>query len=283
MIRNYKLKQKIKELPIVYFDLDGSMLNKDNKIEKEVEESIKKYKRMGGHIGIATGRSYLESIDFIKQIQPDMPCTFLNGRILYDNGDFIHASDFPRDIYKYIKDQLCEDFFIIEEYINEYRTASRLEARLFSYELQKNMKQIVISDNETINKKLTGIYIMHKKGMDVKKYLANFQKSLGINSLSEFYDEFNTLKMSDKWWCLRSRKGDKEVCLDYLYDRYGIEENKIAYFGNDWNDINMFKRSGIRIADKDSVEELLKMANCVIENNEIPDLLDYFYTQSKCI
>lgn len=69
---------------IIFFDLDGTLLNSESKIIDENISEINKIKNKGFLVSIATGRSLGMSINTIKQLSINVPVVLANGNFIYN-------------------------------------------------------------------------------------------------------------------------------------------------------------------------------------------------------
>lgn len=74
----------MKDKKIIFFDLDGTLLNNDSKISEENKLEIKKIRNRNFLVSIATGRSLGMSINIINELSIDIPVVLANGNFIYD-------------------------------------------------------------------------------------------------------------------------------------------------------------------------------------------------------
>lgn len=64
-------------------DLDGTLLDKSQKVSPENEAAIQRFRAMGGRFTLATGRMEESVLPFIKRLNIDMPVIIYNGAKIY--------------------------------------------------------------------------------------------------------------------------------------------------------------------------------------------------------
>ena len=64
---------------VVYFDLDGTLLDGDSRIPKKNLYALSRLRAAGVRIGVATGRMYSAARRYIQQIASDAPAILYNG------------------------------------------------------------------------------------------------------------------------------------------------------------------------------------------------------------
>ncbi|MBE6722781.1 HAD family hydrolase [Caproicibacterium amylolyticum] len=67
-------------------DLDGTLIDKSYQIPQCNIDALMRFRELGGHFVMATGRTRQSAGRYVPLIQPDLPCILLNGTVLYDFG-----------------------------------------------------------------------------------------------------------------------------------------------------------------------------------------------------
>ncbi|MEK6189786.1 MAG: Cof-type HAD-IIB family hydrolase [Carnobacterium alterfunditum] len=81
---------------LVFFDLDGTLLNDRSEVDREVASALEKLKENGGIPFIATGRSPLE-IQHVLDTTPIESFITLNGQYIMYEGKEIYRSQMPKE------------------------------------------------------------------------------------------------------------------------------------------------------------------------------------------
>lgn len=78
-------------------DLDGTLLTTDKRISDADLNAITRYRRLGGHFGIATGRPIQTTVRYLEKLPCDIPLILYNGCIVYDHrkDKILYASYLP--------------------------------------------------------------------------------------------------------------------------------------------------------------------------------------------
>lgn len=70
-------------VPILYIDMDGTMLGSDHKIREATIVALNNFKQKGGKFGIATGRTLKEvKKNYLSALKPNMPLVLSNGALI---------------------------------------------------------------------------------------------------------------------------------------------------------------------------------------------------------
>ena len=70
--------------PVIYFDMDGTLLGNNGEVRPRSLDAIKKYQACGGQVGIATGKGLEQMAEYNKMIQPNFPLVLSNGGVIFD-------------------------------------------------------------------------------------------------------------------------------------------------------------------------------------------------------
>ena len=82
-------------------------------------------------------------------------------------------------------------------------------------------------------------------------------------------DEIDYLPFSDiPWYKLSKKNATKDKAIEKLSEHSGIPLEKIAAFGDDFNDIGMLKICGTGIAMGNSIDEVKDIADQICLTNE---------------
>jgi Cof subfamily protein (haloacid dehalogenase superfamily) len=78
--------------------MDGTLLDSNGKVSEENQRAIQDFIEKGGKFGVATGRSQLNIVSFLKGISVNTPCILYNGGGLYDfeTKEFLDISELSK-------------------------------------------------------------------------------------------------------------------------------------------------------------------------------------------
>lgn len=252
-------------------DLDGTFLNKNAKVSKTSAEIINDLTKQGLLFSIATARTYATVIPLFKNVDLRLPLVLMNGVCIYDPVHKETVSLHPIDaktgheidalFSKYNKNPLMYfengnkltvrykkfDNQYIESYVTEreaFFNKSFEKVDSFDFENGGNFVYIVTLDKKEA---LENIYFEMKERNDIN---CNFYCD---NYTNCFFLEAMRSKIS---------KGGGAVELKNLL---GVD--KIIAFGDNMNDIPIFKVADECYAVENACDELKKIATQVIGNN----------------
>lgn len=244
---------------MICFDLDGTLLKNNGTVSKKTIEIVNKVEKKGYYIVICTARARNFAIDISNKFDN---CRYLitsNGAEVYDSKDkkVIYLDGINKievnEIWVY-----CNSFgFKLSMAIDDKEYVNSI--------FRKN--QILIDNYKQLNNNYNSIKQCMIVSNDYKK----------INDYFNILKNKKNIKLSAEKICLEecgywisvlpllTNKGNG---IYHLAKKLNIEKSNIISFGNDLNDISMFKNSGISIAVNNSEKELLEICTETTFSNE---------------
>ena len=254
-------------------DLDGTLFNSKAEINTETSDIINSLIEKGMNFAFATARSVYSAIPMTEKININSPCILMNGVSVYDiqsekyiKNQFIlpECSVQISDVFS--KHNIKAFLYKIEnDVLKAYYTSISSDAmKNFADERRdKYKKPFVMCDNfkDTVCGKevyftTTGSY---SQLMPVKEDI-----DLISNIDCAFYEDTYT-----KEWYLEvfSQTASKSNGIKFLRQNYDFD--KIVCFGDNLNDIPMFRESDVRIAVANAKPELKKLSDFItLSNNQ---------------
>ncbi|WP_339022946.1 HAD family hydrolase [Spiroplasma endosymbiont of Crioceris asparagi] len=257
-------------IKLLFLDLDGTLLNKSGEVTKETLEAIRKGRRYGIKVCIATGRSISRTKPLAK---------FIDG---FKFDDYVICLNGSK-IYKFTNDILnqVESHPIIEEDAQMiFKKANDLGLTVLGYG-EKDTKYYT---NKRFS--LLSMFVKRTSGLQPIKYKG---EKLLDESISKFLIKGNNEKLNkmkkfltkkEFEWCGSSYASDKSIEVSkkninkltgvkFVAKELGIEAKDIAYFGDGANDIKALKWVGHSYAMGNAIDEVKEVAKFrALSNNE---------------
>lgn len=261
-------KNVLRKIKLVVFDLDGTLLNNSNEIGRDTVELVKKLRKKDVEFSIATGRLYSAMSNHAETLDIKSPLITLDGCMIKTITNEIIFESYIKP--KYIRKAidlaehnsmnivLCHADAIYYTDINSAVPSitdkfGALFKEVDSYEnYMDNTLEILITGDVKNNIK------------DVKEKFS-FPYCLGLNSVyykSHSHDIYNLE--------IRKKGSSKGKGLKRLTKYLGIKESETAVMGDWYNDRTLFETSALKVAVKNAVPELKRMADYITnrDNNE---------------
>ena len=265
-------------------DMDGTLLNKSQKISKENKEAIDRARRNGIKVLIATGRSYSEAKMAMDEAGLSCPVIGVNGAALFNEQGAVEAS-FPMDRLetKSAAAILEEKNLYFEIYTNEGVFSKNYEKAIAT------LTDIFVTANPDLNPadverkarqriKLSQIRSVSSYAEVFSRHDLEFYKLLVFSeNLKLLGDAAGELKRASSLAVTSSGAGNLEISsssaqkgivLEAYLKEQGIMMSEVMAIGDNFNDVSMFERAGRSVAMGNAPGEIQKQCDFVTESNE---------------
>lgn len=254
-------------------DLDGTLLNSNKEISVYSKNVLNDLINEGINFTIATARTPATVIDILKDLNIKFPVVLMNGVIIYDIKDKRYIN------IEAVERSLAQDILKVFEKNNK----SPLVYGIKNDELFVYYKEFIYEvEYDFYNERCNSPY---KTFLQVDEYIESTKDSEIINFIAydklevikNIYDELSKLKgitvdyyeeiYRKGWYYLEaySAKASKANGIKFL-SKY-VHTDKVICFGDNINDIPMFKVSDECYAVSNAKDELKDMATAIIESN----------------
>lgn len=258
---------------MVVLDLDGTLLNDEKLISDKNAYILNELHKRGIHIVIATGRNYYMAKTLTEKIKSVEPVILANnGAVVrrYDDS-FIESNylDFSlfENIYELGLSHNLNPIIHVDEYHKGYDLIYECEnyEEVYLGYIKKDYKRA--KHKEFMAGKINNILSVC--------YFNDYKKLIEFkNNIEKMPGEFNMiLNQNISSWSLLeilNINGCKWCALKKYTDSLGINESQVIAIGDDNNDIELIKNSGIGIAMKNATDKLKDAADYIskFHNNE---------------
>lgn len=251
-------------MKLAAIDLDGTLLNSKGHVTQENVHALRTYRNKGGIVAIATGRSIISLKDTLMSLEIMDYALTSNGALIGKIGPFSQV--------KKISLQMIEPSIVNKV-----------------LEFAKKMQVTIIASRETHDVTFSfsnqyleldtpygqQFYLSDKKytSIDTESYLKlaltdhNHEK---LNILQKLLTEVNISSVfSDKYFLeVTSKKVSKAESLKFLSHYLEINRSDIMAFGDQQNDLEMLRYSGVAIAMDNAVPSVKKYADWITKTND---------------
>ncbi|SHH44743.1 Cof-type HAD-IIB family hydrolase [Thermosipho atlanticus] len=247
---------------VFVFDLDGTLLKKDNTISPNMVALIKRLDKNNHRIVFASGRMLISIRKIVeKYFQKMFPIIAYNGAMVFiPNKGIIFEKTLDFQTSKEIIELLRNKNIHRQAYIND---------ELFSEEDNENIK--FYSRHAGVEYKVVEDLIELIKHKNSTKLLA-IDSPMKLDKLKEELENLNLnaeiFKSMNIFLDIVPKDVNKAIALKYLLKTLKAEHEKLIVFGDNHNDIPLFKFADFSIAVGNAVTELKKIADFVSKTND---------------
>lgn len=252
-----------KNIKCVVLDIDGTITNSEGKISDYTQKIIKKLVTKNIKVIIASGRNIDSVVEIGKICNASSIVIANNGSTVYDysKNKFLFLNIINHELIHLVWN-LCLEYNIDSIY-------NSMNLRYRNYKcLDKKYNEKNDIEIENIADIKNDIYQIVLLSNDVRKF------NCCINEIKKYELEIcNTAKGSNGivFADINLKCTSKGIAINELCKLLNIKKNNIICFGDSINDIEIFHNCGIKVAMKNSVQELKSIADYITKYSNKED------------
>lgn len=253
-------------------DLDGTLLNPNVELSKTTKLILNELIEKGVYFSVATARSIASVKPILADVNLSVPVVMMNGVCIFDlvKDDYVKIEYLPKDsiamLLSLIKKHHLKGFAyaikngVLSTYYEDLNTQSLkdfVQERVERY--QKSFIQV--QDFASLSDEPLIYYSL----MDQREHLEPVY--LALLQIEELNSVFYKDNYTPGLWYLEiySKTASKYHAVKYLREEYHFD--KVVCFGDNHNDLPLFKASDVKLAVGNAVQELQDKADQVIDTN----------------
>ena len=239
-----------KEVKLVLFDMDGTLLNSKKELPKEFNDIAKKMINQGIKIAIASGRQYQTLIEQFSEFKDDFIFISDNGTICYYHDQCILSDQLTKEEVLHSRQKLSDSkaSMIYCGIKSAYTENSNQEFINIANIYYKNF-QVVKSINN-IDDKICKLAIYHEE---------NASKLLDL--YKGFSNTLTPVHSAKNWLDISHSNISKGSALIEIQKMFNISYYQTMAFGDYLNDLEMLKNSYYSFAMENAVDEIKRVSN----------------------
>lgn len=253
-------------------DLDGTLLNSKAEVSGFTKNTLNDLIEKGVNFAVATARTPATVVDILEGINLKAPVVMMNGVIIYDidKRKYIDIKNINNNsvnkVLKVLKNNKKDGFIygIKDNHLWVYHKefTCSMEENFYNERCEKPLKTFVkVEDYEEAIKGSDIInFIIFDKIEVVKKVYEEIKAIEGIT-----VDYYRDIYGDGYYLEAYSNEASKANGIEYLSEY--VYHSKLITFGDNLNDIPMFKISDECYATDNAAEELKTLATAVIGSN----------------
>lgn len=243
----------MKPTALVFFDLDGTLLNNDSLVDEEVKEALIELKEKGAVPFIATGRSPLEIQHVLDDTVIDSFIT-LNGQYIQYEGKEVYRNVIPKSLVTRLKQLTTEKGMALSLYSSDKIRATR--------------------HNETIKKAYNFI---HEAPPEIDASLDEKEEILMMlvinedpsrdKEITDVLPELSFYRNTPYSIDTITKGNSKATGIDALINAIEAEDIPLYAFGDGANDKEMLERSDYSVAMANGRDDVKEIADYITSSN----------------
>lgn len=229
--------------PVVFMtDLDGTLLTDDKKILESERIAAEEFKKSGGRLAIATGRTITASRQYFDIIKPDFPSVFYNGSVVYDveNDKILYHKSLDEPVYDVV-------YQIMNRFKNVMTEIVRINGLYVFNHSRRGDEHLKICRETPIecsfeNIEKTGwLKVLFAGEPEIIDEIVSYISGKKIDS-ADF------VRSAPQYYEMLPKNSSKGNAVKYIFEALGYEKEILAAAGDYDNDIEMLKYADISAA-----------------------------------
>ncbi|CEN28789.1 MAG: Cof-type HAD-IIB family hydrolase [Lactococcus sp.] len=257
------LLSSAQDIKIIFFDIDDTLRVKDTGYMPEsVHRVFEALRQKGILTGIATGRNYYGVIPEIKALKPDFFVTANGAYVIDKDHDVIYNNPLPKQTVESLLAWLSS---VDSDYI--FYGSDNVVASRWSEVIQAAMAPVY--------GKLDVIPDYHQTH-DIYQMLSISDHDDTLVLPDDLADKVRMVRWHPNSCDIVALNGSKADGVSHILASLGLSPKQVMNFGDELNDLELFKFGGLSVAMKVSHPDILAVADYVtdtVENDGIEKAL----------
>jgi Cof subfamily protein (haloacid dehalogenase superfamily) len=265
-------------------DLDGTLLRNNAALSEYGKKTLTELIEQGVHFTVASARSVVAIQKILHRVPIQLPVIEFNGAFISDLQTGKHRiinhinSTIVEELFGIVEDYKCGTFissFNGKEDCLYYSNLNN-EGMNWYYQDRTNQKdrrlRYICDLRDTFKDQIVCFTIINRKENLIE--LAELIKKTFSNQVEVHLFE-NQYSPGWYWLTVHDWKSTKDQAIITLVQEYGYDQNQLTVFGDNSNDIKMFKIASEAVAVDNATEELKRYATKIIGTNEEDSVVKY--------
>lgn len=283
-----------KVVKLIAVDLDGTLLNEENRISKKNLEAIEFAQANGVEVVIATGRSHFDVQTIFKETGLKTWIIGANGATIHQpNGEMFHSISINRQDAFQILNWLEQEEYYYEIFSNDSILSAQNGRELLAIEMDRvksanpevSMEQLIEAAEKQYSQTGFSFIASYKELIDTDADIYNilafsFDEEKLRKGKAQFKDmEDVTMVTSAKHnFEFEHKKASKGIALEILAKKLRINLADTAAVGDSFNDVSMLQIAGRSAAMGNAPDEIKNSCQEVTLTNIDDGVAHFIYS-----
>lgn len=234
---------------IVFFDIDGTLLDDQKKLPHSTKQAIKELQQAGVRVALATGRAPFMFKNLMNDLEIDTFVSF-NGQYVVCENEIIFKNPLNRDQLEFLQEEANKQLHpmvFLDQLVMKANHSGHEHIRLSMESLKFEHPQY---DPEYFRNNEIYQALLYCGQNEEEHYAQNFSN-------------FNFIRWHDVSTDVLPRGGSKAIGIQHLLERIGVKQEHVIAFGDGLNDKEMLQFVGTGIAMGNAKQEVQQVADIV--------------------
>lgn len=234
---------------IVFFDIDGTLLDEQKQLPPSTIEAIRRLKQAGVYVAIATGRAPFMFEHVRRQLGIDSFVSF-NGQYVVFEGNTLHKQPLRREKVRELTEEAHQNGHPLV-----FMDAEKMRASVDDHpHIHVSMESLKFA-----HPPVDALYYENKDIYQALLFCRAEEETLYVRN----YPEFRFVRWHDVSTDVLPAGGSKAEGIRLMMEKLGIGKEDVYAFGDGLNDIEMLSFVGTGVAMGNACEEVKRVADFV--------------------
>ena len=239
-------------IKLIASDLDGTLVDGNmGKLPEKFPALVREMKKRGILFAAASGRQYHNLRVLFEDVKDDIAYICENGALTVYQGKVLHKTEIPIEtaapIIRRLEAEPGTEVLVSGAFCSYIRPKDPYFEQ-FIKDIHNQYK--VVPDLTDIGEPIIKLALFEKEGTENRDRKPYWQSQF-IRSEAFPYD-VKVVTSGDLWLDFLFPDSDKGTGIRALADYFGFRRGEILSFGDNFNDIEMFRASGVSVAVKNA-------------------------------
>lgn len=265
-------------------DLDGTLLREDGFLSDYAREKIERLIEHGINFTIASARSVVTMRESVGDISLKLPVIAYNGVFISDlaSGEHLVINKMEPDMLQPIAETAIQ--YGCEPMVS---TVNNGDDHLFYSSAENKAMQSYVAGRKEVSdpriryvKDITDAFsecvvsfVFVDRFEKLKQVSDNIIEGFSGRVEINFFE--NVYQPGWFWMTMHHHKASKDQAIKRLMEDHDLTDYELVVFGDNLNDIKMFKFASRAVAVENAVPELKQLATEIIGSNRLDSVIDY--------
>lgn len=249
-------------IKLIASDLDGTLVSGNMAdLPDGFPEVVRELKKRGIVFAAASGRQYHNLRCLFSEVKDDIAYICENGALTIYQDKILHKVEIPVEMAAPIIRRLEEEPGTEVLVSGAFTSYIRPKESSFE-EYIKGMKNLykIVPDLTDIGEPIIKLALFEKEGTESRDRQTYWQSQFTRSASFPF--DVKVVTSGSLWLDFLFPDAHKGVGIKALSDHLGIRREEILSFGDNYNDIEMFKASGTSVAVENARPGIARLCNC---------------------
>jgi len=242
---------------LLALDLDGTLLNKNQSLDPEIKNTIKKLKMLDIRILIATGRMFISALPYIKELNLSGPMITYNGAYIrkHETDEILYHKPLKKEVAQMLIEEAQKHNLHIQIYHNDNLYVEQRNKIINRYEKISGVDATCLKELSNLDGAPTKLLIIEDERDKFEYYYKYF--------IDKYGDKVEVAESITNFLELGAKGVNKGQALQYIAENFNIKKNEVVSAGDSWNDSEMISWSEIGIAMNNAPQDLKEKADII--------------------